>query len=60
MEKKTKQPDFQKILHALPGAYLVLLPDDKFTIIDGSNSYFEATISKRENVINKPLYLFLK
>jgi len=45
------QPDFKKIFESAPGLYLILLPD--LTIVAVSNSYANATMTKREEILGK-------
>ena len=47
-------PDFQKLFESAPGAYLVLKPD--FTIVAVSNAYLRATMTKRENILDRGLF----
>ncbi|QMU30701.1 PAS domain-containing sensor histidine kinase [Adhaeribacter radiodurans] len=52
---KTGAPlDLELLFHQLPGLYLIL--DPALTIIEVSNSYLKATLTKRENLIN--YYIF--
>jgi PAS domain S-box-containing protein len=48
------QPDFKKIFESAPGLYLILLPD--LTIVAVSNSYANATMTKREEILGKGLF----
>lgn len=47
---------YQAIFEALPGAFLLLLPDDDFTIVGVSNEYLRATLRQREEIIGHPLF----
>ncbi len=49
-------PDFKALFEASPGLYLILLPDEKFTITAVSNSYAAATMTAREQIIGKGLF----
>jgi PAS domain S-box-containing protein len=46
--------DYQGLFAALPGLYLVLTPS--FVIVDGSDAYFQATMTKREEVIGRLVF----
>lgn len=52
--ESTISPDFRKIFEGSPGAYLILSPD--FTIVAVSNSYLAATLTKREQIVGRPLF----
>lgn len=47
-------PDFETIFRALPGLYLILTPD--LTIVDATQSYLEATMTVREEIIGRALF----
>lgn len=50
-------PDFESILNATPGNYLVLLPDaPQFTIIAANDAYCHATHMGREVILDKGLF----
>lgn len=46
--------DHKSIFEALPGLYLILLPD--LTIVAASDSYLKATLTKREEIVGKNLF----
>ncbi len=48
--------DYRDLFETLPGLYLILAPDSKFTIIAVSNAYAEATMTKREEILGKGLF----
>ncbi len=49
--------DFQALFEALPGRYLVLLPDaPRYTIVAASDAYLGATNSKREDILGRGLF----
>lgn len=48
--------DFRSVFESGPGNYLLLLPDDKFTIVGVSNSYCIATVRTREELTGKGLF----
>lgn len=47
--------DYKLLFEALPGLYLILTPD--LTIIDASDSYLKATLTKREEIVGKNLFV---
>jgi len=48
------EPDFKSLFESTPGLYLILLPD--LTIIAVSDSYLNATMTKRETIIGCNLF----
>lgn len=48
--------DFRALFESAPGSYLVLLPDDVFTIVAVSNSYLRATMTKREEILGRGIF----
>ncbi|HYA16207.1 MAG TPA: PAS domain S-box protein [Bryobacteraceae bacterium] len=49
-----KPPDFRRLFESAPGLYLVLTPD--LRIVAASGAYLDATMTRRENVIGRPLF----
>ncbi|HTL81112.1 MAG TPA: ATP-binding protein [Bacteroidia bacterium] len=49
-------PDFKSIFEASPGAYLLLLPDEKFTIAGVSDAYNKATMTRRDSIVGHGLF----
>jgi len=47
-------PDFQTLFESAPGSYLVLKPD--LMIVAVSDAYLRATMTKREQIIGRPLF----
>jgi signal transduction histidine kinase len=47
-------PDFQVLFESAPGLYLVLDPD--LTIVAASDAYLEATMTRRGDVMGRPLF----
>lgn len=47
---------FQQIFQALPGNFLILLPDASFTIIAASDDYLRDTLRQREEVVGMPVF----
>ena len=47
-------PDFQLLFQSAPGCFLVLTPD--FTIIAVSDVYLRATMTKRNEILNRGLF----
>lgn len=52
--KSTGDVSFRLLFENVPGLYLILLPD--LTIIAVSNAYLEATLTKREEILNRNLF----
>jgi PAS domain S-box-containing protein len=50
----TDLPDFRALFEAAPGLYLVLSPS--FTIVGASDSYLRATLTKREDILQRGLF----
>lgn len=48
------EPDFQSLFEAAPDLYLVLGPDLKIVAV--SNSYLEATLTKRKEILGKGIF----
>ncbi|CAN5620109.1 hypothetical protein BH23PAT1_BH23PAT1_4070 [soil metagenome] len=48
------EPDFHAIFDAVPGLYLILMPD--FTIVAASDAYLKATHTVRSKIIGKRLF----
>jgi PAS domain S-box-containing protein len=49
--------DFRALFDALPGLYLVLLPDDPtFTIVVANQAYAQATLTNRTEIVGRPLF----
>jgi PAS domain S-box-containing protein len=46
--------DFQALFQSAPGLYLVLTPD--FTIVEVSDAYLRATMTKREQIIGRGVF----
>jgi len=49
-------PDFRCLFESSPGLYLVLLPDENFTIVAVSDAYARATMTTREKIAGRPLF----
>src|SRR4051812_9824189 len=50
------EPDFRELFESVPGLYLVLAPDSRFTIVGASDAYLRATLTSRETVIGRALF----
>jgi PAS domain S-box-containing protein len=50
----TDAPDFRALFEASPGLYLVLSP--AFTIVGASDSYLRATLTKRQDILQRGLF----
>ena len=49
-------PDFRALFESAPGLYLVLLPDQSFTIVAVNNAYLIATMTKREEIVGRGIF----
>ncbi len=50
-------PDFRALFEAVPGLYLVLLPNTpRFTIAAVSNAYLRATMTRRTEILGRDLF----
>jgi signal transduction histidine kinase len=47
-------PDFQALFQSAPGLYLVLTPG--LTIVAASDAYLKATLTRREEIVGRPLF----
>lgn len=47
---------YPHLLRSLPGLFLVLRPDERFTIADASDAYLGATGTEREQVAGRSLF----
>lgn len=47
---------YQRVFEALPGAFLLLLPDSDFTIAGVSDEYLKATLRQRDEIIGRPVF----
>lgn len=51
------RPDFRTLFEAVPGLYLVLLPDaPRFTIVAVSDAYARATMTQREAIVGRAMF----
>lgn len=49
--------NFRALFESASCAFLVMLPDaPRFTIVDASDAYLEATMTRRENIIGRPVF----
>src|SRR4051794_33509583 len=56
-ESSLTTPDYRVLFEAIPGLYLVLLPDDPvFTIVGVSDAYAAATITERQKILGHGLF----
>lgn len=51
---ETGMADFRLMFESVPGLFLVLLPD--FTIIAASDAYLRATLTTRDQIVNRHLF----
>lgn len=55
---KKMQVDYKTIFDVSPSAKLILAPNPpEFTILDANQAYLDATHTKRESIIGKPLFV---
>ena len=47
-------PDFQALFQSAPGLYLVLTPE--LTIVAASDAYLQATMTRRADIVGRPLF----
>ncbi|MFT3709865.1 MAG: ATP-binding protein [Archangium sp.] len=52
----TEALDFRLLFESAPGLFLVLKPDAKFSIVAVSQAYLDATLTKREQIMNRGLF----
>jgi PAS domain S-box-containing protein len=48
--------DFRALFEAAPGAFLVLAPDEQFTIVAATDRYLTATSTTRAGIVGRPLF----
>ncbi len=48
--------DYQALFQAAPGLYLILLPDEKFTIAAVNEAYARATKTKQEEILGRGIF----
>jgi PAS domain-containing protein len=48
--------DLPSLVQELPGIYVVLSPDPEFRMLEVSNRRLEATMTRREDVLGRPLF----
>lgn len=56
MKSRIPHEHFQRIFEAVPGAFLLLLPDPGFTIVGVSEEYLRGTLKRREAIMGRPLF----
>ena len=56
MDRYILPKQYQHIFEALPGAFLLMLPDAGFTIVGVSDEYLRATLRRREEVVGYPAF----
>ena len=49
-------PDFEVLFEAAPGLLLAVRPDDAFTIAAASDTYLRATMTRREDIVGRPIF----
>lgn len=48
--------DFQRLFQSIPGAFLLLEPEAPYRIVDASDAYLDATLTRREAIVGKPTF----
>ncbi len=48
--------DYQRIFESIPGLFLVLSPDVKFTIFGASEAYLHATNKQRDTIVGRGIF----
>ncbi|GEM_PF-6917657 len=48
--------DLQAIIDGLPGIYLIVAADAEYTMVASSDERLRVTMTRREDVIGKPLF----
>lgn len=48
--------DYALVFNAIPGAFLILLPDPGFTIVGVSEEYLRATLTRRDQILGRPIF----
>jgi signal transduction histidine kinase len=56
VKSKIPHEHFQRIFEAVPGAFLLLLPDAGFTIVGVSDEYLRGTLKRRESIMGRPVF----
>ncbi|AFZ29362.1 multi-sensor hybrid histidine kinase [Gloeocapsa sp. PCC 7428] len=51
-----RELDFQTLFESVPGCYLVLVPDTKFTIVAVSDAYLRVTMTQRDRILGRGLF----
>jgi PAS domain S-box-containing protein len=49
-------PDYQHLFESAPDAYLVLKPDNDFTIIGVNDAFLDVTMTERADIVGQPLF----
>ena len=55
-EPLVKRHNFEALFQAVPGLYLILMPNTDFTIVDASEDFLKATRTKLEDITGKGLF----
>ena len=57
LSERNNQPDFELLFNAIPGNYLILLPDSpRYTIIAVSDAYARVTMNERDLMMGRGLF----
>jgi hypothetical protein len=47
---------FQALFESSPASFLIMLPDADFTIVAATEDYLRDTLTKRENILGRPVF----
>jgi signal transduction histidine kinase/ActR/RegA family two-component response regulator len=53
---QASSPDFRVLFESAPGLYLVLTPDPAFTIVAVSDAYLRATMTRRDQILQRGIF----
>ncbi len=56
MDRFISSDHYRRVFEALPGAFLLLLPDPAFTIAGVSDEYLRATLRERGELVGRPVF----
>lgn len=56
MPSKIPAEHFEAIFEASPGSFLILLPNEDFTIVGVTNGYLRDTLTTRDQILGKPVF----
>jgi two-component system, sensor histidine kinase len=56
IESLVPAADYALVFNAIPGAFLILLPDSGFTIVGVSEEYLRATLTCRDQILGRSIF----